>query len=77
VKNSSRMYFAATALSLLLIALLALRISARIEPSWNAREPLPSAYLWSARWADVIAQALILLAAIAAVAHVLRRVTGR
>lgn len=77
MKSGSKVYFASTALSLLLIALLALHISARIEPSWSARESIPPAYLWGARWADVMAQALILLAAVAAVSHVLKRVTER
>jgi hypothetical protein len=77
VKSSSKVYLAIAALSLLLIALAALYIGARIEPSWSARVLKYPAYPWGARWADVVTQALILLAAVAAVSHVLKRVTER
>jgi len=64
------------AVSLMLTALLICSVEAHIKPAWGIRSPVAPSYLWADRWADILAQALVLLATAAAVAHTLRRVGG-
>ena len=74
--ESRRLLAGIAAASLALAALLICGVEAHVKPLWSVRRPVAPSHLWADRWADILAQALVLLATAAAVAHVLRRVGG-
>ncbi|RLE86450.1 MAG: hypothetical protein DRJ96_07080 [Thermoprotei archaeon] len=74
--ESRRVLAGIAAASLMLAAVLICSVEERIKPVWSIRSPVAPSHLWADRWADILAQALVLLATAAAVAHTLRRVGG-
>lgn len=59
------------------VALILLAVEREVRPVWAEARELPLSLLWTARWADMFAQLLILVAVIVAVAHLLSGVEER
>lgn len=70
--ESRRVLTAVSAICLAAAAVALAMAEELVKPAWRPRPPAPPVYLWVDRWVDVMAQALVLLAAMAAVAHLLR-----
>ena len=58
------------------ISISALAIEVQLERVWESVRTVPLAYMWTARWIDLLAQAMILMAVVVAVTHMLREVIG-
>ena len=69
----SRLLALMSAIALILIVLVVCRVEEAIKPLWEVRGFVEPYHMWVERWVDVLAQALVLLASVAAVSHLLRR----
>lgn len=57
------------------IALLA--VEREVKPAWTEARKQPLTLLWTARWADMFAQLLLLVVVIVAISHLLSEVRER
>ncbi|MEM1509741.1 MAG: hypothetical protein QXY49_03585 [Thermofilaceae archaeon] len=73
----SRYLVALAAFFIAIIFLIILNAEREIQPLWASRSGFPVAYMWIARWLDLLAQSMMLLAIIVAISHLLKEVVER
>lgn len=72
----SRYLTALAALFVAIVFAVVLNVEREIQPLWASRGGISVAYMWIARWADLLAQSMMLLAIIVAISHLLKEVIG-
>jgi len=73
----SRLVPLAIAVITIAVALTLLAVERELKPTWTEAREQPLALLWTARWADMFAQLLLLVAVIVALLHLLSEVGER
>lgn len=63
-----------TAAATTAVALALLIVEREVRPVWTAARAEPLSLLWTARWADMLAQLLLLVAVVVAISHLLSEV---
>ncbi len=76
VNVPSRYLTALAALFVAIVFIIVLNAEHEVQPLWAGRSGFPVAYMWIARWVDLLAQSMMLLAIIVAVSHLLKEVIG-
>lgn len=59
------------------VALTLLVVEEEVTPVWTSARAEPLSLLWTARWADMLAQLLLLVAVVVAISHLLSGVSEK
>ncbi|MEM0042641.1 MAG: hypothetical protein QXO64_02060 [Thermofilaceae archaeon] len=73
----SRLVSLAMAVVTTAVALILMAVEHELRPAWFVAREQPLALLWTARWADMFAQLLLLVAVVVALLHLLSEVGER